>query len=96
MIAVVGNKCDIESAKRKVTIEAAREYAANARCAFAAETSAKTGQGVDDVFIQLVGQILDRRPGFLDTDGQEKKTAASGTVSLSAGNASAQKSGCCK
>ena len=51
MIMLVGNKLDLE-ANRKVPRELAEEYAQGEGLLFA-EASAKTGEGVEELFVEI-------------------------------------------
>ncbi|GMF25076.1 unnamed protein product [Phytophthora lilii] len=53
---LVGNKCDLPADKRVVTADEARQFAATHHMAYI-ETSAKTGQNVEEAFRDLVAAI---------------------------------------
>ncbi|KAG6957581.1 hypothetical protein JG687_00009901 [Phytophthora cactorum] len=53
---LVGNKCDLPADKRAVTAEEARQFAAEHHMAYI-ETSAKTGQNVNEVFRDIITAI---------------------------------------
>uniref|UniRef100_A0A7S2SDF8 Uncharacterized protein n=1 Tax=Rhizochromulina marina TaxID=1034831 RepID=A0A7S2SDF8_9STRA len=60
-IGLVGTKldlCQADPARREVSAEDATEFMAKHGLDFRCETSAKTGQGVDDAFQQLVDLIV--------------------------------------
>lgn len=57
VIAVVGNKCDIEPDKRVVQTERGKEFALSHQCLFF-ETSAKNDTGIVDLFQSVCQQIV--------------------------------------
>mmetsp|Transcript_2143 Transcript_2143/g.4578 ORF Transcript_2143/g.4578 Transcript_2143/m.4578 type:complete len:235 (+) Transcript_2143:60-764(+) len=57
-ITIVGNKLDLERQSRAVDSEEAQKYAQSVG-ASCLEVSAKTGSGVEDVFVQLTKKMLD-------------------------------------
>mmetsp|Transcript_353 Transcript_353/g.769 ORF Transcript_353/g.769 Transcript_353/m.769 type:complete len:236 (+) Transcript_353:72-779(+) len=57
-LAIVGNKLDLERQSRAVDSEEAQKYAQSVGAAFS-EVSAKTGSGVEDVFVDLTKKMLD-------------------------------------
>lgn len=57
-ITIVGNKLDLERTRRAVESEEARKYARSVGADFI-EVSAKTGSGVEDVFVELTKKMLD-------------------------------------
>lgn len=56
-LTIVGNKLDLER-NRVVSVEEATKYASSVGATFF-ETSAKTGRGVEDVFVDLTKTMLD-------------------------------------
>ena len=56
-IALVGNKCDLEPAKRRVSMQDARALADKNEMLFH-ETSAKTGEGISELFKELASAIV--------------------------------------
>jgi Ras-related protein Rab-5C len=61
VIALCGNKSDL-AVRRQVTQEEAQKYAQEEGLMWA-ETSAKTGDGVADIFTRI-GQSISKRPSF--------------------------------
>ncbi len=59
MIAIAGNKSDLEK-NRQVETAAAEEYARSVG-AVHFSTSAKTNKGTDDVFLDLSKRIIDQK-----------------------------------
>jgi len=55
VIGLAGNKCDLEE-KREVPIEESRSYAQENRCLFY-ETSAKTGENVQNIFQHIAMKL---------------------------------------
>jgi len=55
VIGLAGNKCDLES-KREVPEQEARKYAQENNCLFF-ETSAKSGQNVNEIFTQIATKL---------------------------------------
>ena len=61
VIAIFGNKSDLAT-QRQVTQKEAQKYAEEEGLMWA-ETSAKTGDGVTDIFTRI-GQSIPKRPSF--------------------------------
>ncbi len=61
LIAVACNKCDLSS-RREVSMEQAQEFAASLGATLF-ETSAKTNQGVEELFLDLSAKLLQRSEG---------------------------------
>ena len=61
LIAIACNKCDL-SARRAVSVEQAQDFAESLD-AMLFETSAMTGQGVDELFLDLSAMLLQRSQG---------------------------------
>lgn len=61
LIAVACNKCDLSS-RREVSMEQAQDFAASLG-AMLFETSAKTNQGVEELFLDLSAKLLQRAEG---------------------------------
>ena len=55
-IIIIGNKADVENGKREVTYEEGRNYAENKGYKFY-ETSAKTGQNINEAFNDIFEQL---------------------------------------
>jgi len=56
-IAIVGNKCDLESDRRMITAERGKEFALSHDCLFF-ETSAKNDVGIADLFQNICQEIV--------------------------------------
>jgi len=56
VIALAANKCDLEESQRKITKETGQKYASENNMIFA-ETSAKTGDGINDLIKKLAEEI---------------------------------------
>ncbi len=61
LITIACNKCDL-SARRAVSVEQAQDFAESLD-AMLFETSAMTGQGVDELFLDLSAMLLQRSQG---------------------------------
>jgi len=57
VIAIVGNKCDIEPTKRVISPERGKEFALSHECLFF-ETSAKCDTGIADLFQRICQEIV--------------------------------------
>ncbi|KAL7674092.1 hypothetical protein ACOME3_000372 [Neoechinorhynchus agilis] len=55
-VVLVGNKCDLDTTERVISRERGESMAASWGCPFL-ETSAKTNQNVQNVFIELVSEV---------------------------------------
>ena len=63
---LVGNKCDLKEDKRQVTKEEAKKYAEDNNMKFI-EVSAKTGEGINDMFNYIISELLkEKEPGLFD------------------------------
>eukprot|EP00128_Syssomonas_multiformis_P011223 Colp12_sorted_trinity150504_noHs@22903 len=90
---LLGNKCDMEESKRAISTEQGKVLAAEIGMEFM-ETSAKTGFGVDEAFIQMAKNIKAR---LIDTPGAQlpQPMINDGTQPLGLGTANAKQSGGC-
>ena len=61
-IIIIGNKADVENGKREVTYEEGRNYAENKGYKFY-ETSAKTGQNINEAFNDIFEQLYQNFEG---------------------------------
>lgn len=99
---MIGNKCDLE-AQRDVTYEEARQFAEENGLMFV-EASAKTGDGVEEAFLETAKKIYQNiQDGSLDLNAaesgvQHKPTGgsggSSGTTTLTSGDAENAKELC--
>lgn len=70
VIFLIGNKCDLE-AQRDVTYEEARQFAEENGLMFV-EASAKTGDGVEEAFLETARKIYQNiQDGSLDLNAAE-------------------------
>ncbi len=83
---LVGNKADL-SETRQVTFEQGQELAERNHMRFF-ETSAKTGQQVDDVFLSLALQTIEKNPEIV-------KSAGGKMLKRSGSEKDGTQSGCC-
>eukprot|EP00771_Trimastix_marina_P003136 gnl/Trimastix_PCT/434.p2 GENE.gnl/Trimastix_PCT/434~~gnl/Trimastix_PCT/434.p2 ORF type:complete len:203 (-),score=25.26 gnl/Trimastix_PCT/434:49-657(-) len=67
-ILILGNKCDLPSDEKVVSVEEGRKLASNLGCTFF-ETSAKTSTNVTEAFFTLVRQIKKKREGVRPSSG---------------------------
>ena len=58
-IILIGNKCDLDSTLRQVSYEEGKEYAEELKIDFY-ETSALTGQNINDVFNQSASELVQK------------------------------------
>ena len=56
-LGMIGNKCDLEESLKKITYASADEVAQQNNMIYY-ETSAKTGEGIDEIFIDLVKEMV--------------------------------------
>ena len=57
VLAVAGNKCDLDDEKKQVSFQQASEVAQSNDMLFY-ETSAKTGEGVQEMFMALIEKLI--------------------------------------
>ncbi|RLV91864.1 Ras-related protein SEC4 [Spathaspora sp. JA1] len=88
-IFLVGNKCDDEL-NRQVSKEQGQELAARLNIPFL-ESSAKTNENVDSIFLELAGIIQDKH---IDDNVGSTNAGGSGGIDVSQGN-STFKNTCC-
>ena len=66
MLSIAGNKSDLDR-HRVVPRQEAADYAASVGAHYA-ETSAKTGQGVDDLFGEIIEKLVSNRKEQINID----------------------------
>jgi Ras-related protein Rab-8A len=54
---MAGNKCDIEESQKQVTLKQAEEVSKENNITYF-ETSAKTNEGVNELFMEMIKQII--------------------------------------
>lgn len=96
VIFLIGNKCDLE-AQRDVTFEEARQFAEENGLMFV-EASAKTGDGVEEAFLETARKIYQNiQDGSLDLNAAESgvqhkpSTGQGGTANLTADSSEGSK-----
>ena len=100
ILFLIGNKSDLD-ASRDVTREEAEEFAAEHGLTFL-ETSAKSGENVEEAFLQTAQQIFQKiQEGGIDLNAadsgvQQKKTDAQKVKVEQTPIPDAQAGGCCK
>lgn len=101
MIFLIGNKCDLE-AQRDVTYEEAKQFADENGLMFV-EASAKTGDGVEEAFLETARKIYQNiQDGSLDLNAAEsgvqhkpsQQGGSSGTANLTDSDASSKDCNC--
>lgn len=98
VVALAGNKSDLvkeDEARRKVTQETAVGFGEGNKIPIFHEVSAKTGDGVDDLFSNIVKAIVKANPNvFKDLKAKED---GAGNVKLGKGDGEkdGKKKGCC-
>ncbi len=60
VLALAGNKADIDPAQKKVNFMTAKEVASKQSMVFS-ETSAKTGEGIQELFKKVAERIVKER-----------------------------------
>ena len=60
ILCLVGNKCDVNSNERKVTSQKGKNFAQDNNMIFF-ETSAKTGEGVKDLFVTIANKVYEQQ-----------------------------------
>ncbi len=94
-VMLVGNRKD-EEKNREVPVESAKEFATRWQLVGFKETSAKTGEGVIDMFIEMAKMMyLDTQPIQAGTKGGSGKPAGKSGKKLSAASGKGKKGGCC-
>ncbi len=58
ILCLVGNKCDVNSNERKITTTKGKNFAMDNNMIFF-ETSAKTGEGVKDLFVTIANKVYE-------------------------------------
>ena len=72
-MAIVGNKKDCEE-ERKVDFKTLKDYGEEKKIIFS-ETSAKTGEGIEQMFIDFIRELLKyRNIGIYKTDKVDERT----------------------
>ena len=60
LLCLVGNKCDVSSNERKITTARGKNFAQDNNMIFF-ETSAKTGEGVKDLFVTIANKVFEQQ-----------------------------------
>ena len=60
ILCLVGNKCDVNLNERKVTSQKGKNFAQDNNMIFF-ETSAKTGEGVKDLFVTIANKVYEQQ-----------------------------------
>ena len=60
ILCLVGNKCDVNSNERKITSQKGKNFAQDNNMIFF-ETSAKTGEGVKDLFVTIANKVYEQQ-----------------------------------
>ena len=87
-LIVIGNKIDMEDS-REIQTEDAQKFASENKYKYF-ETSAKTGEGVDNAIRDLVNQVLSSKQANEGKDGERKSVQIK-----AANNGGEKKQGCC-
>ena len=59
LLCLVGNKCDVSSNERKIMISKGKNFALEHNMIFF-ETSAKTGEGVKELFVTIANKVYEQ------------------------------------
>ena len=90
-LIIVGNKIDMEDS-REITKDDADKFASDNNYKYF-ETSAKTGEGVDDAIIDLVNQVLNQGEQLDDHKIEARKSVQLKDANIE--NNEVKKKGCC-
>ena len=90
-IIIVGNKLDMED-MRDITREEAEKFAKENKYKYF-ETSAKTGEGVDDAIRDLVNQVLEKSEQFEEERNERKSMKINSDQPVD--NVKKKEKGCC-
>ena len=60
ILCLVGNKCDVNSNERKITTQKGKNFSQDNNMIFF-ETSAKTGEGVKDLFVTIANKVYEQQ-----------------------------------
>ena len=90
-LIIVGNKIDMEDA-REITKEDAEKFVSDNNYKYF-ETSAKTGEGVDDAIRDLVNQVLNQGEQLDDHKIEARKSVQLKDANVE--SAEVKKKGCC-
>ena len=91
-VIILGNKIDVED--REIKNEDAEKYAEENKYKYF-ETSAKTGEGIDDAIRELVNQVLVNLNNGNDIIGSRKERESMMLNSNGGGDKGEKKKGCC-
>jgi Ras-related protein Rab-5C len=89
LLSLVGNKSDLDET-REVSVDEGQEKA-NAIHATFCEVSAKTGDGIDELFVTVATTCLEHRKA----KGKDQAANQAETVNVAAAGAQESKGGCC-
>ena len=97
LIAIVGNKCDLED-KLEVTTEEAHQFAKQVSADIIKETSAKDNSGINELFMEIAKKLYSKAKKQEETDLADNKKPVS--TRLEGRNhrseTTTKKKGCCK
>ncbi|KAA0175816.1 hypothetical protein FNF27_02537 [Cafeteria roenbergensis] len=96
VVACVGNKLDLtgDGSARKVREDVARDFA-RSEGALYFEASARTGEGVTEIFEALAEEVTRRRPGALGAAAAAEEEGRVDVAPRDAAAAKGGKKGCC-